>query len=79
MNGVTAGDQDTVERPMAVTDGPATHAIEPPMKEDGANDIFKHTFVDVLDDNKAKPAPSEKVASEPEQPVVKKRKDIFYF
>jgi len=79
MNGVSTGDKDVAERPMALMDGPASHAIEPPMKEDGANDIFKHTFVDVLDDNKAKPSSSDKVASETEQPVVKKRKDIFYF
>lgn len=32
------------------------NAIEPG-KEDGANDIFKHTFVDILDDEK----PSKKV------------------
>jgi len=59
--------------------------IEPEdKKEDGANDIFKHTFVDILDDDKKKPANEvqnekpEKVMNIVEQPV-KQPKEIFYF
>lgn len=41
--------------------GQDIHAIEP-SKEDGANDIFKHTFVDILDDEKTpKAAPVEEI------------------
>ena len=66
MNGVSA-DEKEAETPKALMDGPATQAIEAPAKEDGANDIFKHTFVDVLEGDKTKPNAEEKVTDGKDQ------------
>jgi len=61
-----------------LTEGAQNQGIEAG-KEDGANDIFKHTFVDILDDEKTKPATEENVVIKTQQKLDKKPKDIFYF
>jgi len=78
MNGVN-GEKD-VEMPKQLTEERRSSEIEASIKEDGANDIFKHTFVDILDDDKTKPTAEESaVMIEPQQKLDKKPKDIFYF
>ena len=64
---------------------------EEPLKqqEDGANDIFKHTFVDILEEDKSKDAAqptsglvagnSEKERRTALQPAQGSPKEIFYF
>ena len=53
------GTEGETEDDKALDLGEDIHAIEPG-KEDGANDIFKHTFDDILDDEKpSKPTVAE--------------------
>lgn len=66
------GNDGETEDDKALDLAEEVHAIEPG-KEDGANDIFKHTFVDILDDEKpTKQVVEESSVIQKEQKVEKK-------